>query len=156
LKIGVSGHQNMPHSAVTFVEHRLMRLLTERRVTLGVSSLAKGADQLFAEALLAQAIPLRVILPCRHYAQSFDDPVARDNYHHLLSRASTVEQLEFATPGEKAFIAAGYRIVDEVDLLIAIWDGMPARGCGGTADIVAYAISRSRQVTVLWPQGVNR
>ena len=39
-------------------------------------------------------------------------------------------------------------MVEHADVLIAVWDGRPARGMGGTADAVAYA--RQRGVPVLW------
>jgi hypothetical protein len=33
----------------------------------------------------------------------------------------------------------GKVVVDRAEVLIAVWDGLPARGLGGTADVVAYA-----------------
>ena len=53
-------------------------------------------------------------------------------------------------------MAAGRLLVERSDRLIAVWDGLPARGPGGTADVVAYARALSRPVTVLWPQGAHR
>jgi hypothetical protein len=37
------------------------------------------------------------------------------------------------------------------DRLYAVWDGKPARGYGGTADVVAEAEKRGIPVTVIWP-----
>jgi hypothetical protein len=35
-------------------------------------------------------------------------------------------------------------VADQCDALVAVWDGQPARGRGGTADIVAYARKKRR------------
>jgi hypothetical protein len=47
-------------------------------------------------------------------------------------------------------------MVDHADELYAVWDGQPARGYGGTADVVAYARQRSIPVRVIWPDGAER
>jgi hypothetical protein len=67
-----------------------------------------------------------------------------------------VDTLPFEEPSEKAFFEAGKRIVDWADLLVAVWDGGPARGFGGTADVVRYAEERGRSLLILWPAGVKR
>ncbi|MFG2222777.1 hypothetical protein [Streptomyces sp. NPDC048644] len=58
-------------------------------------------------------------------------------------------RLEVVVPAEE------YR-VGLVDRLIAVWDGQPARGYGGTADVVAYARSTGVPVEVVWPDGATR
>jgi hypothetical protein len=40
--------------------------------------------------------------------------------------------------------------------LCAVWDGLPARGYGGTADVVAYARQHGKPVHVIWPAGARR
>lgn len=47
-------------------------------------------------------------------------------------------------------------LVGLVDELIAVWDRKPARGYGGTADVVAYAKRTGVPVRVLWPEGAGR
>ena len=42
-------------------------------------------------------------------------------------------------------------MVDRCDVLIAVWDGEPARGPGGTAEIVAYALERGRPIVHIRP-----
>jgi hypothetical protein len=49
---------------------------------------------------------------------------------------------------EDAYERAGRYVVDRSDAIIALWDGEPARGQGGTAAIVAYA--RKRGVPLVW------
>jgi hypothetical protein len=51
---------------------------------------------------------------------------------------------------------AGLRMLDEIDLLVAVWDGQRARGFGGTAQVVDAAEERHLPVTVVWPAGAVR
>ena len=48
------------------------------------------------------------------------------------------------------------RVLDESDLLVAVWDGQPARRLGGTAQVVDAAEERRLPVTVVWPAGATR
>jgi hypothetical protein len=154
--IGATGHQRLPAAAVTYLEAELPRRLADRSVRRGVCCLAEGADTIFAETVLEADAELRVIVPCSGYEASFPSRQARQRYRLLLGRAGATEQLSFPAPTDAAFLAAGQRVVEECELLIAVWDGAPARGVGGTADIVAYARARRIPVVVLWPAGVTR
>jgi hypothetical protein len=51
---------------------------------------------------------------------------------------------------------ASQTMLDRADYLFAIWDGKPARGYGGTADVVAEARDRRIPVTIIWPEGATR
>jgi hypothetical protein len=158
-RIGVSGHQELPAQAVEFIITALadtVRAPSSDDEVRGLTSLAAGADQLFAEVVLAHQGRLDIVIPCAHYEDTFTEKSAASTFRSLLARASTVEQLKFPTPSEEAFYAAGRRIVDCCDELVAVWDGNPSRGLGGTADIVSYAVQCERPVTVIWPKGVVR
>jgi hypothetical protein len=122
---------------------------------IGVSSLAVGADQMFAELILAVGARFDAIIPCDQYERTFNFE-DRNRYAALLKRAASIERLAFPHPSEEAYLAAGQRVVDLSDMLIAVWDGRQAQGKGGTADIVTYANSRGTRVTVVWPKGVER
>ena len=53
-------------------------------------------------------------------------------------------------------MAASQSMLDLVDTLIAVWDGQPARGYGGTADVVNEARRRGTPVLIVWPDGASR
>lgn len=53
-------------------------------------------------------------------------------------------------------MAASEFMVEQADELFAVWDGRPARGYGGTADVVAYAHQCGTPVRVIWPDGAQR
>lgn len=154
-RIGVSGHQALSVWTQEAVRQQLAALLAEHSQAVGVTSLAAGADQIFAEAVLAAGYRLDVILPCDGYEATFDQQ-GLAIFKRLLARANRVETLDFATPSEEAFFAAGKAVVDASDILLAVWDGEPAAGLGGTADVVQYASSQGKKVKVIWPEGASR
>jgi hypothetical protein len=53
-------------------------------------------------------------------------------------------------------MAASAEMLQAAGLLIAVWDGEPARSWGGTADVAAAARSQGLPVTVVWPKGATR
>jgi hypothetical protein len=59
--------------------------------------------------------------------------------------------LPYPFPSEEAFWNAGKYIVDHSDLVVAVWDGEAARGLGGTADVVQYALTVGRKVVHVNP-----
>jgi hypothetical protein len=157
MKVGVTGHQNIPAAGLSYIRQGMEEALTQTRDgLLGVSSLAVGADQLFASLVLERGGRLHLIIPCRNYDTTFTVEDDLKNYKDLLSKAHQVTTLPFPQPSEDAYLAAGHRIVDECDLLVAVWDGKPARGKGGTADAVSYAHRRGKTVRVIWPHGMQR
>jgi hypothetical protein len=137
--VGVTGHQNLgDENAVEWIRDALNRQITEHPISRGLSSLALGADQLFVEALRAAQIAYDAVIPCENYESTFADTVTRARYQRLLADAARIHTLPYSSPSEEAFFAAGKWIVLHCDLVIAVWNGKPARGLGGTADVVAF------------------
>ena len=110
-------------------------LLASRRSQL-------GADQLFAQQILRRGGELRVVLPFPEYGDRFTG-ADRTRYRRLLGLAVSAMVLPRSGSDEDCYMAAGRYIVDHCECLVAIWDGRPARGLGGTADVVAYAVRRA-------------
>jgi hypothetical protein len=57
---------------------------------------------------------------------------------------------------EEAHTAASEAMLNDSDLLLALWDGKPARGFGGTADVVDAARRRGIEAKVIWPASARR
>jgi hypothetical protein len=154
--VGITGHQHIPPEARAHIASGIDNVLQPQRVELiGVCSLAVGADQLFAQAVLNLGGALHVVLPCECYDEAFSGPDLL-RFRELLGNAARIETLAHAEPTEEAFLDAGHRVVDICDVLVAIWDGKPARGLGGTADVVDYARSVGREIVIIWPPGITR
>ena len=75
------------------------------------------------------------------YEQDFAAGAPRDAFHALLAQAQSVLEL----PGQRgaplaAYVMAGRATVAHCDVLVAIWDGEPPRGRGGTGEVVEIAL----------------
>jgi hypothetical protein len=155
--LGVTGHQSIPPAACDFVVNAVQDMLRDVDSPLcAFTSLAAGADQLVAIELMRAGGRLHVILPSRDYEQTFTEEEDLARYRSLLEAADTVTELDYAKPSEAAFLAAGMSVVDNCEVLIAVWDGKPARGVGGTADIVWYARDTGTAVSIVWPDDISR
>lgn len=112
-----------------------------------VSPLAGGADQMAAALALEQGWELQAVLPLPREDCARLEPEAADRLASLLDRSHCVLEL----PGDPAspldaYVMAGRATVAHCDLLIAVWDGLPARGRGGTAETVELALTRGTPI----------
>nr|BFE82595.1 hypothetical protein GCM10020093_051960 [Planobispora longispora] len=121
----------------------------------GLSCLADGADQIFARAVIDLGGILEAIIPAHRYRQGLPAETYPE-YDALLNAAKRVHRLEFTESTSESHMAASLIMLDNADELFAVWDGKPARGYGGTADVVAEARKRGLTVRVIWPEGVER
>ena len=110
-----------------------------------LSGLAEGADRHVAHLALDAGYSLHAVLPFARstYLADFASAASRVQFDQLLARAERVTEL----PGRPGFSAQAYRraghaLLDETDVLIAVWDGQPAQGAGGTAEVVNEACRR--------------
>ncbi|MEL7488746.1 MAG: ABC transporter substrate-binding protein [Pseudomonadota bacterium] len=135
MKIGVSGHRYRDAADWEWTRRAIVDVFIEHPTAVGWSSIAVGADQIFAEAALVFGRGLVAVIPAyESYAEEFS---GRDRrvYDMTLARAKKVIRVSEGAR-EAAFLRAGQKIVRNVDLMALVWDGAPAQGAGGTADIV--------------------
>jgi len=157
LNIGVTGHrlnrisQRQLDQLAPQVQQFLAQIAVAARTpALGlVSGLAEGADRHLARLALDAGYALHAVLPFARetYAHDFSGSASRTQFNELLARAGRVTEL----PGRPGFSAQAYRraghaLLDEADVLLAVWDGQPAQGAGGTAEVVNEACRRRMPV----------
>lgn len=147
-RIGFSGHQQLGNQAtIAFVAQSLREILTTYREQaqacnqelLIYSALAPGSDQLFVKTALELAIPVEAVIPCVEYEDIFALGEAVSEYHQLLARCRNIHPLPAQKCSDEAYLEAGHWIVEHCDLLLLVWNGYPAGGKGGTADVASYA-----------------
>ncbi|MEO8894639.1 MAG: hypothetical protein ABI450_02025 [Rhizomicrobium sp.] len=119
-----------------------------------ISALAEGSDRIGARLGLQQDFMLAAPLPfpASDYEKDFASGESKDEFRLLLSQAASV--LEFAgdrREAAKAYERAGIAVLDASDLLIAIWDGEPSAGRGGTTELVYEAARRGMPVIRMDP-----
>lgn len=65
-------------------------------------------------------------------------------------------RLPYVESTSEAHMAASEFMLTLADQLWAVWDGKPARGFGGTADVVQAARDAALPVRIIWPDGAQR
>jgi len=160
LTLGITGHRFLSDeqavaSHLDEVFRRISQAYPGEEWTL-VSPLAQGSDQLFVQAgWRFRASPLIVPLPMPkgEYMQSFTTDRAKHEFEKLLSRADQMISLPSCTSPEEAYASMGRFLVEKCSLLVAIWDGKPALGTGGTGQVVGWA--RSLGLPLAWIHALN-
>jgi hypothetical protein len=155
-RVGVTGHRDLSGPTCQLVAAAIAIQLERFAAIDGVSALAEGADQIFAEQVLRAGGALTAVIPAAGYVGSFETSAGAAAYGRLRAQAAEVVELPFDAPSDEAYLAAGQRVVGLSDVLLAVWDGAPSQGMGGTAEIVAFAGERGVPTTVVWPPGARR
>ena len=159
LVVGVTGHRDLVPGEVAMLRSRLEEFFDHLAGTFpdlppkALTSLAEGADRLFAEVALERGIPLVAVLPMTRdeYEQDFVSTDSRDEFRALLARAEVIELGPPPTeslfpPAEgpdrdRCYAEAGMFIAAHCQVLVALWDGLPSDKRGGTADVVSFRIT---------------
>jgi hypothetical protein len=164
--VGVTGHREhkLDGADVTAVTATIARTLAQLQQALRavgkhhhaafsnepvqlrmVSALADGADTIVAKAALAAGWLVDACLPfpSEQYANDFSVGAHHDDFVALLARVTST----FELPGNHneataAYEAVGRLVLEQCDVLLAIWDGDANRGRGGTSRVVADAVAR--------------
>jgi hypothetical protein len=144
-----------------------------------VSGLAEGADQL-AVAAMPQAWALDAVLPfpSEEYLKDFDVPPGGDReaviaeYRACLQRPHTTatelpielpsaqaanearqQKEQVGEPRDAAYARLGGFLLRQIDVLVAVWDGRPEDGKGGTAEVVRAAVAAN--IPTVWIHSLN-
>jgi hypothetical protein len=148
----VTGHTNITEETAVLVGEQIAHRLANVPDLVGVSCIARGADSVFAEAVLDAGGQLKAVLPSRNYRQVKVGPDHAPVFDELLDRASVVRVMDFDEAGRQAYEAANDALLASADRLIAVWDGEDG-AIGGTSSVVKLARERGLAVDVIWPVG---
>jgi hypothetical protein len=154
--VGFTGHRRLrePDKIGALLRELLHSLGNEIPGQLvGHSSIAIGGDTLFAEACLASNVPWFALLPLAEgdFKSDFSE-TDWNKARQLLQKAARVESLVGAKDRNVAYLECGLATVEEADIMIAVWDGEPSRGTGGTAEVIAHARTFGRPLILIHPE----
>ncbi|WP_371781504.1 hypothetical protein [Streptosporangium subroseum] len=156
IRIAVSGHRGLPPETAALIDTAIRQALTQHSPHItGLSCLADGADQIFARAVLDLGGTLEAVIPAQQYRDGLPAETQQE-YDALLSKATQIHRLDFTESTSESHMAASRLMLDHADELLAVWDGKPARGHGGTADVVTEAQGHGLNVRTIWPEGARR
>lgn len=122
-----------------------------------ITALADGADTILGQQAVARNWQLDIVLPFTRqtYATDFTTSETRGDYENLLEAAHSAFELDEERGDEEreagAYERAGRIVLDQAEILIAVWDRSPVRGRGGAAQIVAEAVLRGIPVIHIDP-----
>lgn len=150
--LAITGHRRLPTPSA--IAHSICRSLTDlptTQLTL-LSPLAEGADRIAAHEILR--LPNGILhailpLPIDDYETDFPTPESRAEFRQLLAAATDIKILPPQPTRAEAYLAVGCHVVDSCDILLAVWDGKPARGLGGTAEVVTYAREQGKPLILI-------
>jgi hypothetical protein len=150
--VGFSGHRRLkdPLAVASAIDKIFARLEGDYEPLTTVSSAASGADTLFLETVSKRNLPFRLILPFQRdlFEKDFDG-AEWQRVLPFFSTALAVQELSSTESRGEAFLETGIATVEAADVMIFVWDGQPAHGIGGTADIVAYARSLTKPLIII-------
>jgi hypothetical protein len=158
--IGVTGHRRLNNELllsekIQDVLKRITKLappMNNTPLILSIlSPLAEGADQLVVREILdIPGSELEVVLPLEKddYFEDFESDESKAEFEKYVSQAIHSRQLPSPSTRNEAYEQVGRFVVDHCDVLIALWNGKPAAGQGGTAEIVEYA--RKKMCPIFW------
>lgn len=153
--IGITGHRLLDNTKEVCDNLRLSLAYFHglHPELTAISSLAEGADTLFAQAATDAGIPLRIILPfaLEEYKKDFSAAGLKELKKILKDNNDAYEivtetAIDTALRRNDAYLTVGKKVVDESDIVIAVWDEEESRGKGGTSDIVAYTRTKKDKV----------
>ncbi len=151
--VGFTGHRVLKDRPG--VERVIAEVLTELRTQsnvewLALSSIAEGADMLFARTALRLGFGWESVLPMppAEFRQDFA-PELWLEVEGLLAYAEHVRAIGERSHRDDAYLDCGMETVNHCDVLLAVWDGERSRGRGGTAEIITYARDLGRPVIII-------
>ena len=150
--IGFTGHRKVaePDKIASVIAAELQNLRSHVVGSLiGISSVASGADTLFAKEVLKAGCQWFAMLPFPR--EEFEKDFGADEWKEALEcleRATLEEVWALQADRPNAYADVGIDMVERSDILMAVWDGAASRGAGGTAEIVEYA--RENRKPLVW------
>lgn len=149
IRFGIAGHRNFDNTKIIdFLNRQYLTIFkhaqTRRENVTAVSAVAEGADTFFAEAAVSLKIPLEIVRPFAQYAADFQLTESLRRYESLRGCAVREITMPFDERSDAAYQAAMYWVVENCDVLVAVWNGKSSAQPGGTKDAIDRAISLNK------------
>lgn len=111
--------------------------IRELHPTIAISGMAAGVDQIYAELVLKQRIPLAAALPYKKTWDSYH-PVVQDMLMKAKEVVYACEKYD-----KHGYFIRDCLMVDAADIVLAVWDG---KEWGGTWNTIKYARDKGKDI----------
>lgn len=176
LIVAASGHRfdQLPEAERPRIQNDIARCLTEAELAAQKatgaptrcilnSAIAEGADRYAAAAALARGWRLVTPLPLsvERYEHDFKDKKSKEEYQRLLWASRRIAPVSaevmksHGAGGAAPYAAVGFVLIQKADLLLSVWNGLPPRGPGGTAEVAALMLEKGGLVLWISPSGAE-
>jgi hypothetical protein len=153
--VGVTGHRKLAgdlETLKTAIAAQCLELAKRHRSSpfLLLSGLAEGADLILTEIALDTLPDCSFIavlpMPRAEFEKDFTSETARAKFVTLLARAEAVVEIptvggawrEAGAERDALYAQVGALIAEHAQVLLAVWDGQPSGGTGGTRDVMDW------------------
>ena len=155
-RVGVTGHRILTdldrlREGIDEALRKIEKAFPAEGLTL-YSSLAEGADQLVAQAVLGRPgghLMAVLPLPADEYAQDFLTEAGFVEFERLLRHADKILIQSPTSEHNQAYEDAGLLILEECDVMLAVWDGQAAQATGGTGGIVTACRAQRKPLIIV-------
>ena len=116
-----------------------------------ISGMAIGADQLFAEAVIAVKMmqPARLVAAIPFAGQESKWPAkSQANFHRILQHSDHAQIISEGAYAPQKMQVRNVWMVDNSDMVLAVWDGKES---GGTWNCLTYAKQQGKMILRLNP-----
>jgi len=156
--IAITGHRDMIITKILQVKIKkfIDKAAKQYEEVVLLSALAEGADSVVAKIFIDRQeqyrhlkleVPLPFVLEeyTNHYSM-----LEKQNFSTLIGHASSYYIIPKRL--DNPYKNLGEYLVNNADILLALWDGVDNGKTGGTADVVAYAKSQKKPIKHLLTQ----
>lgn len=150
MRIAITGHRpnklngdyELKSDLVNEIRNEIQNIITQYNINYLITGMALGIDTLFALLAIENKIPFIAAIPCINQEKMWLQK-SKDLYHKILKHPLC--SINYISDKEYDLECMNKRnewMVDNCDLLIAVWDGTS----GGTANCIKYAVKNKKQI----------
>ena len=162
IRTAVTGHRFLDtnNDLTASIQRVLARIIQDHPNTdqYLLSALSEGSDQFVARiALQYKEIKLIVPLPLpeEQYLMDFETDEGRKKFSQLLKFADQVLTLTENNDHDTAYDELGRYLIDQCNVLIALWNGEYSGKKGGTGEVVKKALNAGKLVYWIYADNGN-
>lgn len=154
MRIAITGHRpnklgndyDLTSPLVKDIKNKIQHIITQSNQSGSnlelITGMALGIDTLFSLLAIENKIPFIAAIPCKDQEKMWVQK-SKDLYQSILkNKLCSIQMVSFKEYDLECMNKRNEWMVDNCDLLIAVWDGTS----GGTKNCINYAVKKKKQI----------